>query len=124
MRWGRLLAFVALFNFAGAQWIVLQSIAWSAMLLKQARATPLSLAVQKTFDGAHPCQLCKGIAQAKTGETKSPIPVELGKIPLLRANAEMFAVFSHVSSAIAPFAQVVPVRFERPQSPPPRGSLA
>jgi hypothetical protein len=94
------------------------------MFLKQARATPLSEAVQKTFDGAHPCQLCKGIAHAQGRASKTPVPVELGKIPLLRASAERFTVEPRASFATSPCAPFVPLRSDGPESPPPRVSPA
>jgi hypothetical protein len=41
----------------GLHWTVLQSIAWTTMLADHLRADSLAEAVQKTFDGEHPCCL-------------------------------------------------------------------
>lgn len=56
---------VALFFGSGAQWLVLQSVAWTNMLITYSQDAPLSEAIQKTFDGQHPCQLCEHIQSAE-----------------------------------------------------------
>jgi len=60
---------VALFFGSGAQWLVLQSVAWTNMLITYSQDAPLSEAIQKTFDGKHPCHLCEHIRDAEK-ETK------------------------------------------------------
>ena len=49
------------------------------MLAENLRVAPLPQAVQRTFDGKHPCQLCKEIAQGKQSEKKSEFPLGLNK---------------------------------------------
>jgi hypothetical protein len=124
MRIGRALALIALLNFAGAHWIVLQSVAWGSMLAKQAQHSHLAEAVQKTFDGAHPCDLCKGIFRAQSTEKKAPVPIEISKIPLLHESAPRFISFSRSSIAITPVGQSLLARFDKPESPPPRISIS
>ena len=55
----------------GLHWAVLQSIAWLGMLVAYSQEAPLSEALLKTFDGKHPCALCKEIARKKHSEDKS-----------------------------------------------------
>jgi hypothetical protein len=124
MRIGRLLAVIALLNFAGAHWVVLQSIAWSSMLAKQVQHSRLAEAVQKTFDGAHPCDLCKGISRAQEKERKPTVPVEIGKLPLLFANGEILIAVRPFSTSTDDVAKLFPLRPHRPVSPPPRVSLS
>jgi hypothetical protein len=124
MRIGRVLAVVALLNFAGAHWVVLQSIAWSGMLAKQARYSRLAEAIQKTFDGAHPCNLCKGISRAQGKERKPPVPVQIHKLPFLQTSTGMAVVVSQFSIALMETTAPIPLRSLRPDYPPPRAALS
>ena len=125
MRIGRGLALIALLNFAGAHWIVLQSIAWSSMLAKHAQHSRLAEAVQKTFDGAHPCNLCKGMSRAQGTEKKeASVPVEISKIPVLHEIAPKFISISRISIAVVSAGQSLLARCDEPESPPPRGSVS
>jgi len=55
----------------GGHWAVLQSIAWTTMLAQNLRADGFSEAVSRTFDGKHPCNLCRAIAAGKQSEKKA-----------------------------------------------------
>lgn len=55
---------------AGGHWFVLQSIAWARMMVVFSRTDGLALAVQKTFDGQHPCRLCQQIHQGQQEERR------------------------------------------------------
>ena len=71
-KFGLVLAAFALFSIAGGHWTVLQTVAWAEMLHDYAqKAGSVALAVEQTFDGAHPCELCLQIASAKQQETKA-----------------------------------------------------
>jgi hypothetical protein len=124
MRIGRVLAVVALLNFAGAHWIVLQSIAWSSMMAKQARYSHLAEAVQKTFDGAHPCDLCKGISRAQEKERKPAVPVEFSKLPLLHEFVPKFVSILRISIVGTRASQFLLTRCDQPEFPPPRVRLS
>lgn len=52
----------------GIQWILLQSVAWTGMIIVYAQTATLREAVLKTFDGKHPCQLCKVVEKGKKAE--------------------------------------------------------
>lgn len=43
----------------GMHWALLQSAAWVGMLVTYSRDASIAEAVAKTFDGKHPCRLCK-----------------------------------------------------------------
>ena len=60
----------AFFFLAGGHWAVLQSVAWANMLADYAKADTLSVAVAKTFDGKHPCDMCQSISNSKKTEEK------------------------------------------------------
>jgi hypothetical protein len=55
----------------GAHWAALQTVAWTTMLAKNLCTQSASEAVAQTFDGKHPCPLCRAIAAAKKSEKKS-----------------------------------------------------
>ena len=55
----------------GAHWAALQTVAWTTMLASNLRAHSVTQAVADTFDGKHPCSLCKAIAAGKKSEKKS-----------------------------------------------------
>lgn len=72
-RLGILLAALALFMIAGGHWAVLQSVAWAQMLRVYSQDATVSVAIQKTFSGEYPCNMCRKIAEAqKTEEQKTP----------------------------------------------------
>jgi hypothetical protein len=58
----------------GLHWGLLQSVAWVSMVVSYSQEAPLKEAVVMTFDGKHPCSLCKQIAQGKRSEKKSELP--------------------------------------------------
>jgi hypothetical protein len=62
---------LALFSIAGGHWAVVQSVAWAEMLRDYTQRTgSLTVAVEQTFDGQHPCELCRQIQAAKSQEHK------------------------------------------------------
>lgn len=54
----------------GAHWVFLQSVAWLGMVVAYSQDASFSQAVSKTFDGQHPCCLCKFVRQGKAAEKK------------------------------------------------------
>ena len=54
----------------GMHWGLLQSIAWTGMMMRYAHEGSVSEAVSRTFDGQHPCCLCKLIQKARAEEKK------------------------------------------------------
>src|SRR5215469_12912704 len=62
---------VALLAATGTHWVLLQSVAWTTMLADNLRTGSLVEAVEKTFDGQHPCSLCKRISAGKKSEKKA-----------------------------------------------------
>jgi hypothetical protein len=55
----------------GLHWAFLQSLAWTSMLADNLLRDSLAQAVIHTFDGQHPCLLCKAIADGKKSEKKT-----------------------------------------------------
>ena len=79
-RLGNLLLIVALLASMGGHWAFLQSVAWTSMLTEHLRSESLTMAMENTFDGQHPCKLCCAIRAAKKAEKKTEFPVSLKKM--------------------------------------------
>lgn len=68
--WARLgVSLLLLLSLSGAHWWVLQSIAWSGMIVSYSAKSGLLQGVEETFDGEHPCPMCKAIKQARESES-------------------------------------------------------
>jgi len=116
----RSLVIAALIVAIGGHWAILQSVAWMGMAVSFAQTAPLTDALRKTFDGQHPCKLCKAVREGQKSErNNSALKVEI-KIDLLLISR---------SATIDPPAQYVsipsgPVSFhfhsQSPPTPPPR----
>jgi hypothetical protein len=64
----------------GLHWAVLQSVAWTSMLVERSQTTSFRTALQTTFDGQHPCKLCQVVRAGKSAEKQSEALVKLAKL--------------------------------------------
>lgn len=69
----------------GLQWMVLQGVAWTGMLISFSKDGTILEAMGKTFDGAHPCPLCCAVQQGQS-ETEDP-----GSTDVKKQDAVLFA---------------------------------
>lgn len=83
---GLVLMVLAVLAASGTHWMVFQSIAWTTMLADNLQTTSLSQAIARTFDGKHPCCLCKEIAKSKQSEKKTDLQVELKRLDFSYSN--------------------------------------
>jgi hypothetical protein len=74
-----LISLFALFISAGGHWAVLQSVAYTRMLVEFAQQGPLSTAVEKAFDHRYACSLCAKIRHGCDNERKAPS--KLAEVP-------------------------------------------
>jgi hypothetical protein len=108
----------------GLHWIALQSVAWTAMMIQNVKRAPFCQAVERTFDGAHPCSLCHVVNKGKASEKKSNTQSSLPKIDIVCV-ARTFQLlpksvqFEYVVSDCALFQSG-----HSPPVPPPRDSLS
>lgn len=79
---------IAVLAATGTHWLVFQSVAWTTMFAENLHTTSLEHAVALTFDGKHPCCLCKEIAKGKQSEKKSDLQVESKKLEYSYTNFE------------------------------------
>ncbi len=71
-RMGCLLSLWLCLYLAGGHWAVLQTVAWSGMVLDYSRVHGLQKGVEETFDGKHPCPMCKKVAEGVHKESTQP----------------------------------------------------
>ena len=63
-------AFLALFLLAGGHWAILQTGAWTGMIVAYTKDGNVSTAISRTFDGKHPCALCCAVRDGRKQEEK------------------------------------------------------
>jgi hypothetical protein len=68
---------LALLQIIGGHWAVLQTTAWVGMVIQYSQHDGIASGLAQTFDGAHPCSMCRAIKAASNQEQK--------KAPLLQA---------------------------------------
>ena len=109
----------------GLHWAFLQSVAWVGMVATYAQHDSLPVAFSKTFDGKHPCKLCKVVAEGQNSEReKSSGPLE----KLKKAGLEVSSLASALpaveapplESLVFPHKENTTSRVHGPLSPPPR----
>lgn len=66
----RALALLAAVQLLGGHWITLQSAAWIGMVVTYSQEDSLGVALKKTFDGEHPCGLCKAVKSGQSEDQK------------------------------------------------------
>ena len=106
----------------GGHWAIFQSAAWMGMLIKYADGASLSEALSKTFDGRHPCQLCRLVDEGKKAERKEPLKMLDTKIDFFMelGGAWFFAPQVDVVG-LPPVSSAPQVSFS-PLVPPPRAA--
>jgi len=123
-RFGKCLVVFTLVLVTGAHWAALQTVAWTTMLASNLRNDSLTQAISKTFDGEHPCCLCKAIAAAKKSEKKSEAVSLVLKMEF-PPTAEMPVLFPPSRFGVLPLQDSFADSFSsKPPLPPPREFLA
>jgi hypothetical protein len=124
LRLAKLILVLALACSIGLHWAFFQSLAWTSMLADNLRHDSLAQAVTRTFDGQHPCSLCKAIADGKKSEKKSEFPPRFKTLEFPPATEDFVltipASFAPPSGA-GVFAESLS---ETPPTPPPRADVA
>lgn len=103
----------------GGHWALLQSVAWVGMAISYSQEAPVTEALVKTFDGKHPCKLCKFVRDGKKSESKEEgMVIDLKKIDFF---SESQILFCFEPTPISPraFLASSPLRTDAPPTPPP-----
>jgi hypothetical protein len=121
VRLGKVFVVSALIATTGLHWAVLQSVAWTTMLADNLHSSSFRDAMTKTFDGKHPCCLCKAIASGKKSEQKSEFTAQMQKFefPPVKEN---FVLIAPTQFQFLPQANTFAKSLtQKPLTPPPRG---
>src|SRR5471030_1864495 len=111
---------VALLAASGGHWAVLQSVAWTTMLADNLQSNSFCDAVTKTFDGRHPCPLCKAVSAGKQSEKKADFTLELKKLEFPPA-PEKLVLFAPTRFELLPLINTSAEAIaHQPPVPPPR----
>jgi len=114
------LAVITLTFALGGHWAILQSVAWVTMVASYSQTAPLKAALVKTFDGQHPCSICKFVAKGKKSEQKQETQKLSTKLDFFLASTPA-GLFPPVPDALhftpPPSAGA---RSDTPPAPPPR----
>jgi hypothetical protein len=121
VRIGKILIVLALVATLGAHWALLQTVAWTTMLANNLQSGSFHQAVTKTFDGNHPCCLCKAIAAAKKSEKKSEVVSSTMKMEFPPVVAGFTFISPEPISAFSRAKLSAASSFQKPPLPPPRG---
>ena len=121
-RLGNLAVVMALALSLASPWALLQSLAWVSMLVNFSRQVAFTQAVSMTFDGQHPCRLCKtidaGKAQERHHQKQAP---QTGKDLKLFPPPPSLFLPHPPTPGVLPDTPVLPdARGEPPPPPPPR----
>ena len=120
--WLLLLALVSAINL---HLPVLQVVAWAGMIVNYSRDAEISEAIEMTFDGEHPCPMCK-VIQAETVKT-DPDRIEAESLVRLILFIEPAASWTHTITPLdtLTFAPTSLSRLtHQPETPPPRSAIA
>ena len=120
LRSSRWLLIAALFVAIGGHWAVLQTVAWATMIVDYSKEGALTEAVQKTFDGRHPCQICTVIQKSRQSEKKQESLLLAKKVELFNQHIAkvLFAPCDTISQPVSDSFSAA--RSQAPPVPPPR----
>ena len=104
----------------GLHWALLQTVAWTGMVLSYSRNASLPEALSRTFDGQHPCALCQAIAKGKNSEKQSETLAPLKKIDGLYQPVVLVVCSPASFSSIEPTGGLLEMLAHAPPTPPPR----
>jgi hypothetical protein len=120
-RIGKIFLAIALTAMLGAHWALLQTVAWTTMLADNLQSNSFQVAAEKTFDGQHPCCLCKAIAAGKQSEKKTEFDLQTQKLEFPPAK-QNFALIAPSQFQLLPLENFSAKSLaKKPLLQPPRG---
>ncbi len=118
---GAAVCVLAIFLSSGGHWAVLQSVAYTRMLVEFAQMDPLGTAVSKAFDGKHSCSLCPKIRDGYNKQRKTPGTVTGERLPEFVGQSSGVLLFTLARGLDIPFVRSACTNFSTaPPKPPPR----
>jgi hypothetical protein len=104
--------------------MVLQSVAWTTMIVEYAKHQSLRAAIAQTFDGGHPCSVCHMVSKGKNSEKKSDLQSPVQKIDMICVARVMRFLQAFVPFDFATRHFSSPESTHSPPVPPPRLRLS
>jgi hypothetical protein len=107
----------------GMHWTVLQGVAWTGMFISNLNQVSVVEAVEKTFDGEHPCPLCLAVKEGQKKEKDDSKPLAAKSVKKFEAVLVAETRLVAPPAEIRSFPRLVSRfegRSERPSMPPPR----
>lgn len=120
LKLGKVLIVFSLVATLSAHWALLQTVAWTSMLADNLESCSFHDAVVRTFDGQHPCPLCKAIAAAKKSEQKNQATFGQQKLDFPPIE-ECLVLIGPPRTEIPSLSSVSESILQKPPTPPPRG---
>jgi hypothetical protein len=119
VRSAKWLTVLALVLTLGGHWAILQTTAWIGMTVSYSQKDSFGVALAKTFDGKHPCKMCKLVRAGKAAEKKSETKFDTKKLDSFLASTFTFS-FPPLKQFSVSQVDSLSSRIEVPLSPPPR----
>ena len=120
----RIITIIALCLAIGVQWFALQSVAWTAMMVRNAKQVSFCEAVKRTFDGAHPCALCHVVNKGKASEQKREMQTSFAKIDIVCVSRKLRFLPSQIPFEYVTSNSRLSETDYSPPVPPPRPEFA
>jgi hypothetical protein len=115
----KLLAVIAAVQLLGGHWLALQSVAWMGMVISYAKEESLVGALEKTFSGENPCQLCHAVKEGQSEEKKQEISKALVKVDAILAGTMQLPLPVESQWCFDTPARLAAARSLAPPTPPP-----
>ena len=122
IRWSKWLVVLALVIVTGGHWALLQSAAWVGMAVNFSKSHSVSVALEKTFDGKNPCNLCKLVKKGKAAEQRRDLQKLEAKFEFLAVAGTCGLFPPRPFRHFTPQTERAVARVETPPSPPPRAA--
>jgi hypothetical protein len=119
VRLGHVLLIAALLVATGGHWAVLQTVAWTNMLADNLQTGSLSEALIRTFDGKHPCTMCKQISAGKKSEKKTEFPSPAAKLEFVSERPTLVFAAPTDFDLLTVLTEPLTSWTEAPPTPPP-----
>src|SRR3954469_13853667 len=103
----------------GGHWVALQTAAWIGMVADFAHSNSLGVALEKTFDGAHPCGLCAAVKKGQAEEQKEEAVKTVLKTEAVLATMAVAPAPRMARWNFPPVASLMTARTLAPPTPPP-----
>jgi len=114
---------MALLYLSGAHLVVVQCVAWGGMVVSYSQDVGLQKGLSNTFDGKHPCGMCKKVQQAKRDHAPLALAFKLTDLKAVALDLRVPAtqqLFSESTDFCSSVSFLCGVGLQSPPVPPPR----